>query len=102
MALIYTSVKSKWSKKKNVHPYSKAKPKFIASVAIPPTKPFVRETNASDIPSHFSNGYSCCSKKEDKKYTGDKLLGIGTMHKSNAVPVFSNNEAVEMAKMRRG
>lgn len=35
-------------------------------------------------------------------YTGVKLLGIATMHKSNAVPVFSEEEAVELAKMRRG
>jgi hypothetical protein len=36
------------------------------------------------------------------KYTGTKMLGIGTLHKSNAVPVFSEQEATEMARMRRG
>jgi hypothetical protein len=36
-----------------------------------------------------------------KKYTGTKVLGIGTMHKSNAVPIFSDNEAKEIASMRR-
>ena len=36
-----------------------------------------------------------------KVYTGDKILGIGTLHKSNAVPVFSVEEAQDMAKMRR-
>jgi hypothetical protein len=36
-----------------------------------------------------------------KVYTGDKMLGIGTLHKSNAVPVFSQEEALDMAKMRR-
>lgn len=36
------------------------------------------------------------------RYTGDKLIGIGVMHKSNSVPVFSNDEAVDLAKMRRG
>jgi hypothetical protein len=30
------------------------------------------------------------------------MLGIGVMHKSNAVPVFSEEEAVEIATMRRG
>lgn len=35
------------------------------------------------------------------KYTGDKMIGIGTLHKSNAVPVFTNEEAKDMAKMRR-
>jgi hypothetical protein len=35
-------------------------------------------------------------------YTGNKVKGIATMHKSNAVPVFSDEEAVEISKMRRG
>jgi len=35
-------------------------------------------------------------------YTGDKIIGIGTMHKSNAVPIFSNQEAEDISKMRRG
>jgi hypothetical protein len=36
-----------------------------------------------------------------KQYTGTKVKGIATMHKSNAVPVFSDEEAVEISKMRR-
>lgn len=36
-----------------------------------------------------------------KVYTGDKMLGIATLHKSNAVPVFNSMEAVEISKMRR-
>ena len=34
-------------------------------------------------------------------YTGTKIKGIGTMHKSNAVPIFSDEEAVAIATMRR-
>ena len=34
--------------------------------------------------------------------TGTKVIGIGTMHKSNAVPIFSNEEAHDIATMRRG
>ena len=37
-----------------------------------------------------------------KVYTGDRVLGIATLHKSNAVPVFSQEEAVEISRMRRG
>jgi hypothetical protein len=36
-----------------------------------------------------------------KVYTGTKVKGIATMHKSNAVPVFSDQEAVEISSMRR-
>lgn len=37
-----------------------------------------------------------------KVYTGTKMIGIGTLHKSNAVPVFSDDDAKEIARMRRG
>ena len=34
-------------------------------------------------------------------YTGTAMLGIGVMHKSNAVPVFSTDEAKSLGAMRR-
>ena len=37
-----------------------------------------------------------------KVYTGTAMKGIGTMHKSNAVPIFSEESAIEIARMRRG
>jgi hypothetical protein len=39
--------------------------------------------------------------KPSQVYTGTKVKGIATMHKSNAVPVFSNEEAQDIARMRR-
>ena len=36
-----------------------------------------------------------------KVYTGTKVKGIATMHKSNAVPVFSDEEAQDISRMRR-
>jgi hypothetical protein len=43
------------------------------------------------------------AKREDKVYNGKrKLLGIATLHKSNMVPVFDKESAIEIAKMRRG
>tara|TARA_Y100001937_G_scaffold113518_1_gene162268 strand:+ start:37 stop:396 length:360 start_codon:yes stop_codon:yes gene_type:complete len=42
------------------------------------------------------------AKKENMKYTGTLVKGIATMHKSNAVPVISQEEAEDIAKMRRG
>lgn len=49
----------------------------------------------------IDSGYYSTAKKV-QKYTGDKILGIATLHKSNAVPVFSSEDAVEIARMRRG
>ena len=42
-----------------------------------------------------------CTKKETMKYTGTLVKGIATMHKSNAVPVISQQEAEDISKMRR-
>jgi len=36
-----------------------------------------------------------------KQYTGTKVKGIATMHKSNAVPIFTDEEAIDISKMRR-
>lgn len=61
--------------------------------------PACRET--PKIPSlPFTGGV--CAKAPDKVYTGTLIKGIATMHKSNAVPVFSDEQAVEISKMRRG
>ncbi len=61
-------------------------------------KPYRRETaQINSLP--FTAGP--CTKAPEKVYTGTKIKGIGTMHKSNAVPIFSDEEAVEISKMRR-
>ena len=54
----------------------------------------------SHIPSLPFTGETC-GRPADKVYTGDKMIGIGTLHKSNAVPVFSSDDAKDIAKMRR-
>jgi hypothetical protein len=41
------------------------------------------------------------AKKDTQTYTGNKMIGIATMHKSNSVPVFSQEEATDISKMRR-
>jgi hypothetical protein len=64
----------------------------------PKTTVFRRETPViNSLP--FTGGP--CVKPAEKVYTGNKVKGIGTMHKSNAVPIFSDEEAVEISKMRR-
>jgi hypothetical protein len=49
----------------------------------------------------LDTGWVVCTKGADKTYTGTKVKGIGTIHKSNAVPIFSDEEAVDISKMRR-
>ena len=42
------------------------------------------------------------NKKEPQQYTGTLIKGIAQMHKSNAVPIINKEQAIEVAKMRRG
>ena len=59
-----------------------------------------RET--PNYPSVTSMGGTYVAEKRDKKmYTGDKLLGISAMHKSNLVPIFSEEHAKDVSSMRR-
>jgi len=63
------------------------------------TAPPGRSTS-NHIPSVNTGGTATMAPP--KVYTGTKVKGIATMHKSNAVPVFSDEEAIEISKMRRG
>ena len=46
--------------------------------------------------------HSSMAKKEEKVYTGNEIIGIAQMHKSNAVPIRNKKSAEDVAKMRRG
>ena len=60
----------------------------------------VGRTNTRHIPS-LNSGLGVATLVPAKVYTGTKVKGIATMHKSNAVPVFSDEEAVDISRMRR-
>jgi hypothetical protein len=61
----------------------------------------VGRSTSNHIPSRSTSGGSTAPVAH-KEYTGTKMLGIGQLHKSNAVPVFCNQDAVDISKMRRG
>ena len=52
-------------------------------------------------PSKVTEGAPCTKPVQGKAYTGTAMKGIGTLHKSNAVPIFSVEEAKDQASMRR-
>lgn len=62
--------------------------------------PHIRDTGPR-LPSLNPHDMRAAPKAETKVYTGTKMLGIGTMHKSNSVPIFSDDEAQDIARMRR-
>ena len=78
--------------KKVIHEVSQP---FVYKLTTP-----VGRTTTKHIPS-LNTGLAVASAAPRKVYTGDKILGIATMHKSNAVPVFNSSDAVEISNMRR-
>jgi hypothetical protein len=74
--------------------------KAMSSEVWKPSPTVHRGSDQPNIPSlPFTGG--ACAMPAPKVYTGTKVKGIATMHKSNAVPVFSDEEAVDISKMRR-
>ena len=63
------------------------------------TAPPGRET--VHYPSKVTPGGDCTKPVLGKVYTGTAMKGIGTLHKSNAVPIFTDEEAKDQANMRR-
>jgi hypothetical protein len=57
-------------------------------------------STSNHIPSR-GDGMGVAPAPVHKVYTGTKMLGIGTLHKSNGVPIFSEEEAIDIATMRR-
>lgn len=79
----------------------KKRSKYVENVNIGPPKltaPPGREQ--AKLPSRVTPGGNA-AKKEVPQYTGTKMLGVATMHKSNSVPVFQDEDAKDIAKMRR-
>ena len=57
----------------------------------------------SDKPSLPTSDRICgnTSKKSSNTYSGTKIIGIATMHKSNLVPVTNRESAKDISTMRR-
>lgn len=74
---------------------SNYRPKITSGIE---AAPYVRPS--PKVPSGDGFGKTSARKPENK-YTGTRLLGIATMHKSNSVPVFSKEDAEDISRMRR-
>lgn len=79
----------------------KRKRALSAGHYVPKSEPYRRDTGPK-IPSLDPTNMAPCLKAPNKVYTGTLIKGIATMHKSNAVPVFNNQDAIDISKMRRG
>jgi hypothetical protein len=84
-----------WSTKKST------KPAFVELV-VETTLPLRPGADTSHIKSvsDTSTIYNC-GKADRPVYTGTLVKGISTLHKSNAVPIISQQDAIDHANMRR-
>jgi len=115
MLLIYGYIPK--SKKQKISKAQKLQHDLWLSDIMKPVPKFSR-TNSKSIPqnklvlvippgretpkySSLTSNLHHATKSVPNVYTGDKVKGIATMHKSNAVPVFTDTEAVEISSMRR-
>tara|TARA_A100001388_G_C28366706_1_gene310479 strand:- start:42 stop:338 length:297 start_codon:yes stop_codon:yes gene_type:complete len=53
-----------------------------------------------EYPSHTDTA-GVAPRVESPRYTGTLVKGIGTMHKSNAVPIIDEEQMKDIARMRR-
>lgn len=93
----WDSLKSKWATPTIISKNSTRKTSQISHLTAKPH----RRGDVSHIPS-ISDGIGKTSKKEVMQYTGTDMIGVSQTHKSNLVPVFSSEQAIEIAQMRRG
>ena len=91
----WEAILKKYETKPILHKSSKVVSKYT------PTPIYRRESDISNAPS-LDSGLGVATKRETPTYTGDAMIGIGQLHKSNAVPVFKKQDAEDLAKMRRG
>ena len=100
---------SKKSKKLGIKPYSKRKvpPAHLQGDLMNSRKGSPLEVSgvfpreSKNYPSLNPQDFSPAFKKEKDVYTGSAVVGVSTLHKSNPVPVFNNDDAVDHANMRR-
>lgn len=89
-----------WEQVKNKHNQplfaQQSNPKKFSTAVATPT---VEDTRPKSLNSWITGPVS---SKPSQQYTGDLVKGIAVMHKSCLQPVFSNQEAIDSAKMRRG
>lgn len=114
--LIYTNTRSKvkpklkskavrqdyeaWCKKHGIE--NKKRREKTSLVAIPAvvTAPYIRQTEKYSSLSSFVTGPVSMGISKNT-YTGDQMLGIAAMHKSNLVPIFTSEGAKDVSTMRR-
>ena len=90
----------KWLKSKKLTPEELKKRLKNRSKESP--VPFPEYKSTREIHKTSDKIVNFSGRAEPQHYSGErKLLGIGMLHKSNLVPVFDQQDAIDISKMRR-
>lgn len=92
----WKALKTKWGVEEDIRKQKRA---LTAGAYIAP-KQIHRGANEPRLPSRDSGGGNATLKPVNV-YTGDLMKGVSQMHKSNAVPVFRQEDIEDIARMRR-
>lgn len=84
-----------WLKKMGVHPTQLKRKEKSSGASIPNYSSTRSGVSTSDVVVPIAG------KRKANEYSGDYIVGLATMHKSNIVPVGKGNSAEDYAKMRR-
>jgi hypothetical protein len=87
-------------KRWGVEAEDKKRTRAIKAEAYVAPKPTHRGAEQTRIPSRGSGGGNA-TLKPAPVYTGNLMKGVSQMHKSNAVPVFRQEDIEDIARMRR-
>ena len=95
---VWAQVKSKWGVEEDNRKRQRAMSAepLAYTLSAPPGR-----ATSNHIPSRDTGHSGAVKSKDIPQYTGTKMLGIGTLHKSNGVPIFSDQEAKDISSMRR-
>ena len=98
------ALRESWEKllqKYDIKPIGKTARKVTHVAAIDHPLVVVDPKRLTDHIPSVDTGQGLAAKKTTQQYTGDAMIGIGQLHKSNAVPIFKAEDAVDISKMRR-
>lgn len=73
----------------------------VAIVSEPFSLPVAPDSSSCPPEKYRAKYVGTTARAASTPYTGNKMRGVAVMHKSNGVPVFSVEEAIEISAMRR-
>lgn len=98
MGMIYGSLRHTTSGRKKKSIRRKAKAIKVGGIHASERHSFRRCTD--DYPSRPDTA-GVAARVDPPRYTGTLVKGIGTMHKSNAIPIIDEEQMRDLARMRR-